>query len=121
VRFLGYMPDVRPVLAAADLVVSPSLREGMQVSLIEAMAAARPIVATAVGGTPDAVADGETGLLVPPANPDALADAVIRLLGDRERMRRMGAAGRMRAEREFDNRAVANQVLQVCEEVCRRG
>ncbi len=121
VRFLGYMPDVRPVLAAADLVVSPSLREGMQVSLIEAMAAATPIVATAVGGTPDAVADGETGLLVPPADPSALAEAVIRLLHNPETMRRMGAAGRIRAEHNFDNRAVANQVLQVCEKVCGRG
>jgi glycosyltransferase involved in cell wall biosynthesis len=121
VRFLGYYPDVRAILAAADLVVSPSLREGMQVSLIEAMAAAKPIVATAVGGTPDAVADGQTGLLVPPADPRALAQAVTALLADPARMRQMGAAARARAEQQFDNRAVAGRVLQVCQEVCRRG
>ena len=71
VRFLGYYPDIRAVLHAADLIVSPSLLEGMQVSLLEAMATGRPIVATPIGGTPDAVADGETGLLVPPARAPA--------------------------------------------------
>lgn len=119
VRFLGYYPDLQTILDATDLLVSPSLREGMQVSLIEAMAAGLPIVATAVGGTPDAVRDGETGILVPPADSDALADAVLRMLGDRERMRAMGDAARRRAEREFDSGAVARQVLRVCEEVLR--
>jgi glycosyltransferase involved in cell wall biosynthesis len=91
----------------------------MQVSLIEAMAAGLPIVATAVGGTPDAVRDGETGLLVPPADSDALAQAVERMLSDRERMLAMGAAARRRAECEFDSGAVARQVLRVCQEVLR--
>ncbi|HEU5101271.1 MAG TPA: glycosyltransferase family 4 protein, partial [Roseiflexaceae bacterium] len=116
-RFLGYYPDLETILQASDLLVSPSLREGMQVSLIEAMAAGLPIVATAVGGTPDAVADGESGVLVPPSDADALAGRVIELLGDRERMRRMGAAGRRRAEELFDSRVVAAQVLRACEQV----
>jgi glycosyltransferase involved in cell wall biosynthesis len=60
VRFLGYYPDVRTILHASDILISPSLREGMQVALLEGMACALPIVATAIGGTPDAVADGET-------------------------------------------------------------
>jgi glycosyltransferase involved in cell wall biosynthesis len=119
-RFLGYYPDLETILHASDLLVSPSLREGMQVSLIEAMAAGLPIVATAVGGTPDAVADGESGLLVPPSDADALAGKVIELLGDRERMSWMGAAGRRRAEEHFDSRVVAAQVLRACEEVAGR-
>jgi glycosyltransferase involved in cell wall biosynthesis len=117
VRFLGYFPDLQTVLYASDLVVSPSLREGMQVSLLEAMAAGRPIVATAIGGTPDAVQDAQTGLLVPPADAPALASAVLELLRDRQRMERMSEAGRRRAEERFDARVVADQVLGVCEEV----
>jgi len=115
VRFLGYYPDVRTVLHAADIVVSASLREGMQVSLIEAMAAGRPVVATAIGGTPDAVVDGETGLLVPPAEPRAIAAAVLKLLHDNALMRRMGEAARRRAEEHFDARVVARNLLAILE------
>jgi glycosyltransferase involved in cell wall biosynthesis len=117
VLFLGYYPDLQTVLYAADLLVSPSLREGMQVSLLEAMAAGLPIVATAIGGTPDAVEDGQTGLLVPPADAPALAQAVCALLGDRARMQRMGEAGRRRVEERFHVRVVVDQVLGVCEEI----
>ena len=117
VRFLGYYPDLRTILHATDILVSPSLREGMQVSLVEAMAVGLPIVATAVGGTPDAVAHGETGLLVPPAQPAALAGAVLELLANRDRMRSMGAAGRRRAEQRLDTRVVAEQFLRLCEDL----
>jgi glycosyltransferase involved in cell wall biosynthesis len=115
VRFLGYYPDIPPVLHASDILVSPSLREGMQVALLEGMACGLPIVATAIGGTPDAVAHGETGLLVPPSSPAALASAVLELLDDRARLRRMGEAGRRRAETRFDTRVVADVVLGICE------
>jgi starch synthase len=74
-------------------------------------------VATAVGGTPDAVAHGETGLLVPPAQPAALAGAVLELLANRDRMRAMGVAGRRRAEERLDTRVVAAQVLRLCADV----
>jgi glycosyltransferase involved in cell wall biosynthesis len=121
VRFLGYYPDLRTILDAADLIVSPSLREGMQVSLIEAMAAGKPIVATAVGGTPDAVVDGETGLLVPPADARALAEAVSAALADPRRLRLMGEAGRRRAEERFDSRVVAGQLLAACSRAVARG
>ncbi len=116
VRFLGYYPELKTILHASDLVVSPSLREGMQVSLIEAMAAARPVVATAIGGTVDAVSDGETGLLVPASDPGALAHAVLELLGDRERMRAMGAAARRRVEDQFNRQAVTDLILAYSEE-----
>ncbi|NTU85552.1 MAG: glycosyltransferase family 4 protein [Chloroflexales bacterium] len=113
VRFLGYYPDLRTILHAADILVSPSLLEGMQVSLLEAMAAGLPVVATAVGGTPDAVLDGVTGCLIPPADPAALASATLALLADRERMARFGAAARRRAEAHFDVRVVTDQMLAV--------
>lgn len=120
VRFLGYYPELRTILDATDAVVSPSLREGMQVSLIEAMAAGKPIVATAIGGTPDAVLHGETGLLVPPADPAALAEAVVALWRDPARMAQMGMAARQRAETLFDTRVIANQVRDVCAKVVAR-
>jgi glycosyltransferase involved in cell wall biosynthesis len=120
VRLLGYYPDLRSILHATDILVSPSLREGMQVSLLEGMAAGLPVVATAIGGAPDAVVDGVTGLLVPPAQPAALARAVIDLLGNRERMRDMGAAGRRRVEDRFDTRVVADHFLRLCDDAVAR-
>lgn len=121
VRFLGYYPAVATVLHAADLLVSPSLKEGMQVALLEAMAAGLPIVATAIGGTPDAVIEGETGLLVPPADSAALARAVTRLLTDTELRQRLGQAGRQRAEICFDTRVVATRFLSLCERATHHG
>ena len=101
VDFLGYRPDVPALVAAADLVVLPSLWEGLPNILIEAMAASRAVVATDVDGSPEVVADGRTGLLVPPRDPGRLADAMGRLLDEDSLRRRMGAAGRRRVEREF--------------------
>jgi glycosyltransferase involved in cell wall biosynthesis len=118
VRFLGYRGDLLTVLHAADVLVSPSLREGMSVVLLDAMAAGLPIVATAVGGSPEAVVHGQTGLLVPPADPAALARAVCDVLGDDELRRRMGVAARQRAEELYDARVIAEQVHRLCEEVC---
>ena len=71
-------------------------------SVLEAMAAGLPVVASAVGGIPELVVDGETGLLVPPGDPDALADALGKLITDPELRQRLGAAGRARAEACFD-------------------
>ncbi len=95
-RFLmvGAREDVTDLLPALDVVVLPSLWEGLPYSLLEAMAAARGVVATAVGGMPEVVEDGVNGLLVPPGNPVALAEAVVTLLGDGERRSKMGARAR---------------------------
>ncbi len=117
VRFLGYVENIQTVLRATDVLVSPSLLEGMQVALLEAMATGLPIIATNIGGTPDAVVDGETGLLVPPADPHALSLAIRSLISDPESMRSMGVAGRTRVVRLFDAHVVADNFLCHCEEV----
>jgi glycosyltransferase involved in cell wall biosynthesis len=114
VRWLGRVADVRPVLAAADVVVMPSLAEGLGVAAIEAMAAARPLVASAVGGLPELVRDGEQGLLVPPRDASALASALRRCLRDPELRTRLGAAGQLRAE-AFSTAAMARGTESVYE------
>jgi glycosyltransferase involved in cell wall biosynthesis len=111
VRFLGYRADVPELIAAADVIVLPSWIEGLPLVALEAMAQARPVVATAVGGTPELVADGETGVLVPPRDVDALVRALDELLADPERGRRLGNAGRQRVTAEFDADAAAERVL----------
>lgn len=120
VHFTGWRDDVADVLALADVVVLPSESEGFGRVLVEAMAMGRAIVATAVGGVPDVVVAGETGLLVPPGDPDALAGAVRALLDDPARGARLGAAGRARAESTFSLGAHVDRVERVYAEVLGR-
>lgn len=101
VRLPGEREDVPAILQMADIVVHPSHQEGFSNAILEAMTAGRPVVATAVGGNPEAVVEGETGFLVPARDPEALAAAIGRLAEDRELRGRMGAAGRARIELEF--------------------
>jgi glycosyltransferase involved in cell wall biosynthesis len=115
-RFEGTVADVRPVLAAMDVFVLPSRAEGMSNALMEAMAGARPVVATAVGGNTEVVTDGETGLLVPPADPAAIARAVDGLLRDPERASRLGAAARQFVTRHFGARARVAELERLYEE-----
>jgi glycosyltransferase involved in cell wall biosynthesis len=102
IRLLGERADVPVLLADADVFVLASRSEGLPLSVIEAMAAGLPVVASAVGGLHELVVDGETGVLVGPGDPAALADSLGRLLADREARRRLGDAGRGRAEARFD-------------------
>ncbi len=102
VHFLGFRRDVPALLARAALSVSASHAEGLSNAILEAMAARLPVVATAVGGTPELVRDGVNGLLVPPGSPGALARRMSEALADRVRARRMGERGRRAVEREFD-------------------
>ena len=104
VHFHGQLRDVRPLLARAGLFVLPSLTEGVSLTLLEAMASGLAVVASRVGGNPEVVADGETGLLTPAGDPAALAAALLRLRRDDPERRRMGQAGRRRVERWFDVR-----------------
>ncbi len=101
VVFTGMRRDVAGLLPLMDVFVLPSLYEGFGIAILEAMAARRPVVATAVGGIPEFVVHGQTGLLVPPGDPVALAAAVHSLLSHPEQARLMGVRGRERARDHF--------------------
>src|SRR4029078_5141700 len=92
VFLLGFRPDVLSVHKAFDVFVMSSVTEGLGTSLLDAMACGQPIVATTAGGMPEVVADGRTGLLVPPRDHDAMAAAIVRLLRDRRLRPGLGAA-----------------------------
>jgi glycosyltransferase involved in cell wall biosynthesis len=111
--FAGQRLEVAPFLEASDIIALPSQSEGMPVSLLEGMAARRPVVATRVGGVPDVVADGSTGILVPPGDIAELAHAIARLAGDPGLRSSMGCAGRERVEREFALDVVAPEIVAV--------
>ncbi len=98
VHFLGYRLDAREIISCLQLLVVPSSSEGSPLVIFEAMSAGVPVVATSVGGIPDQVANGQTGLLVPPNDPVALGDALLELLQSPRKARRMGAAGRERLD-----------------------
>ncbi|MBI3780859.1 MAG: glycosyltransferase [candidate division NC10 bacterium] len=109
VLFLGSRPDVPRLLALMDVVVLPSLEEGFPNAVLEAMAARKPVVASRVGGVPEAVVHGETGILVPPKDPAALAEAIRWLLEHPVEAARFGEAGRHRVAERFD---LSTMVLQ---------
>jgi glycosyltransferase involved in cell wall biosynthesis len=120
VRFLGFRSDVADVLRAADLVVRPSTDDGLPLSVLEAMACAKPVVATPVGGVPEAVIDEVTGLLVPPNEPDRLASAMLRVLNNRQLALRMGNAGRARVQAQFSTTSFVSGVEALYTEVLGR-
>jgi L-malate glycosyltransferase len=101
VTLLGVRNDIPDLLAAADLAVCCSDFEGGPLSVMEYMGAGLPVVATKVGGLPELVRDGENGVLVPPRDPDDLAESIAGLLVDAGRRRRMGQAGRLLRESEY--------------------
>jgi glycosyltransferase involved in cell wall biosynthesis len=106
---VGYQEDVAPWYAICDVVVLTSASEGTPVTIIEALAAGRPVVATRVGGVPDVVEEGETGFLVRPRDTHALAERLEILARDPERRAAMGAAGRERTlDRYAGERLVAD-------------
>ncbi len=117
VEFLGPRSDIPDLLEAFDVAVLSSDYEGSPLSVLEYMEAAKPVVATRVGGVPDIVADGETGLLVGSRDPDALAGAIVGLLRDHALAARMGEAGRARRRREFSIEATAERVGELYEEL----
>ncbi len=104
VTFRGFEPDVRPLLATADLVAVPSRREGFPMVILEAMAMAKPIVATRIDGVTEQMVDGVSGLLVPPSDPAALANGIVGLATHRERAVQLGRNARARVQQEFSVR-----------------
>src|SRR5262249_8385776 len=110
VHFLGWRSDLVRVFADLDVVALSSRNEGSPVSLIEALAAARPVVATAVGGVPEVVIDDETGLTVPSGDAAALAEAIVALLRDPARAARLAEAGRRHVYPRYDARRLVEDV-----------
>ncbi len=118
IRLAGFREDLAEILPCLDLVVHPALMEGLGVSLLQAASAGVPIVASRVGGIPEAVRDGENGLLVPPGDVAALREAIGALLADPERRRALGQGGQTLMAREFSINAMVEGNLDVYREVC---
>jgi glycosyltransferase involved in cell wall biosynthesis len=118
VTLLDSTPDVDAVYGALDIYVHPSLMEGFSNSILEAMAQGLPVVATNVGGTPEAVLDGLTGLLIPAGDGPALAEAVLALLDDPQRARLLGDAGAARVSRRFSLTAMVEAHEHLYDELC---
>jgi glycosyltransferase involved in cell wall biosynthesis len=110
VRFLGWRRDLDRIYADLDVVALCSRNEGSPVVLIEALAAARPVVATAVGGVPEVVVHGETGLTVPPSDPGKLAEGMLTLLRDRSLAEQLGQAGRRHVYPRYDSSRLADDM-----------
>lgn len=120
VLFLGQRSDVPDLLAGCDVFVLPSLYEGLPLSVLEAMAAGKPVIATRIGGTDEAVVDGETGLLVPPADPHALAQAIRALLDNPALAQRLATAGQASVHQKFSAETMVQRTMQVYEELLGR-
>ncbi len=120
VAWWGERSDIAQIWAKSHIAVLPSHREGLPKSLLEAAACGRPMVATDVSGCREVVRPGETGLLVPPRDPESLADALERLAADPELRRRMGSAARELVERELSQEAVVEQTMALYRELLPR-
>jgi sugar transferase (PEP-CTERM/EpsH1 system associated) len=116
-RLLGYRADVEQVMGAMDVFVLSSVSEGLSNTILEAMATARPVVATRVGGAEEMIEDGVTGVLVPPSNAVAMAAALERVLGAADAGAAMGAAARRRVEAEFTLPGMMSRYEQLYAEV----
>jgi L-malate glycosyltransferase len=117
VSFLGRRADVPELLGAMDLLVLPSSSESLPNVVLEAMSVSRAVVASGMGGCNELIESGRTGQLVPPQNPEKLADAVIRLLEQPQLREEMGKAGRRRAETEFDIRVAVKRLEAIYDEL----
>ncbi|MBF0331148.1 MAG: glycosyltransferase [Candidatus Omnitrophica bacterium] len=120
IKFLGSRDDIPELMHSFDIFVLASLTEGISLTLLEAMAASKPVVATRVGGNPEVVVDGETGYLVPAQDPQAMADKILLLLNDRDLAVKMGKAGRASAERFFSIGSMTDKYERVYQDVVDR-
>lgn len=117
ILWTGHREDVPELMTAMDVCTLASLEESLPLVLLEAMAAGLPVVSTAVGGIPECVLDGQTGLLVPPANSQALAEALLQLLTDPVRRQQYGDAGRQRVRESFSPESQATAIEMAFEHV----
>jgi len=111
----GYREDISEILRITDIFVLPSYREGLPRSIIEAMAMGVPVIATNIRGCREEVIDGETGILVPPGDVEALTSAILKLYKDLELRERMGSNGRKKAEKEYDEKKVIEKEKRLFE------
>jgi len=119
VTFLGFREDVSALLAASDLVVLPSLREGLSISLLEAMAAGKPIIATSIGSHREVASQSEIALVVPPADSSALCGAILQLAQDPLQMVRLGKNARALFESQYTEERMLNTYKQLYVELLR--
>lgn len=120
VSFLGMVEDVEAFMSQLSLFVMPSRSEGLSYAILEAMACGKPIIASDVGGIPDLVEPGITGYLVPPDQPQALAQALKRLIFDRPMMELFGSNSRRRVLTEFTAERMVQQTMEVYSEVLQK-
>ena len=118
VKFPGFRTDVGALLAAADLVVLPSHREGLSIALLEAMASRRPIVATAIGSNLEATNNGESARIVPPGDPSRLAEAIIDILNDPHEAERLALISRSIWEERYTEKRMLNKYLRLYDGEC---
>ena len=116
-HLVGFQHDVAGWLAAFDVFAMPSVEEGLGTSVLDAMRASLPVVASAVGGIPEAILDGECGILVAPGEPSLLAEAIDRLIDDPESARRLAEAAHQRVEEHFSAEAMIDGTLEVHREL----
>jgi len=121
VIFAGFRRDIPHLLAAAEVLVLPSEDECLPLVILEAMSSRLPVISTDVGGISEAVEDGVTGIMVRPRDAEGLAEALVEILGDPERARSMGIAGRRKVEAEFSLEACAAAVFDVYDELLSGG
>jgi spore coat protein SA len=114
VRFIGAVPNDKlpEVYRAADLLINPSLSESFGITVTEAMASGTPVIGTLIGGMKETIVDGVTGHLVPPANPKALAEAIVKIVSSSETSKAMGSAGRRRVAQMYDWKIVVERLLK---------
>ena len=115
----GQVTDVANYYAAADVLANSSHSEGSPYVLLESMSSGLPIVATAVGGVPEMVTDNESGLLVPARDPDAMAEALARVLADQSLARRLSANAEALARNRFSSQTYVQSLLDVYRQVAR--
>lgn len=117
VIFCGFQKDVAEFYHLIDIVVLPSITEGLPMVLLEALTYSKPIVATRVGGIPEVITDGKTGILVEPQNPSRLAEGIIRILKNPEEAHRMASEGRKLVEERFNSRDLGKKIEKIYQEV----
>jgi glycosyltransferase involved in cell wall biosynthesis len=117
-HFHGFVPDLRERLSDLDVLVQPSRADNLPLAVLEAMAAGLPVVGTRVGGIPELVVNGETGFVVEPEDPPALAEALDSLAGNPELRRKLGDAGRRRGLEHFSPDGTARRMVEFYEELC---